>query len=53
MRTRNAMRQLLCVFLTGLAAGCATMMPTDTITYDGAKKEISAAARQPDRKSVV
>lgn len=40
------MRQLLWVFLTGLAAGCATMMPTDT-TYDGAKKEINAAARQP------
>lgn len=46
MRTRNAMRQLLCVCLTGLAAGCATMTPTDT-TYDGAKKEIGGAARQP------
>jgi MSHA biogenesis protein MshL len=46
MRTRNAMRQLLCTFLMGLAAGCATTMPTDT-TYDGAKKEIGSAARQP------
>ena len=46
MMTRNAMRLLLCPLLLGLVSGCATTMSADT-TYDGAKKEIGGAARQP------
>jgi len=42
--TRDAMRQILPVLLSGLLSACATTTPTGT-TFDGAKKEMSNASR--------
>ena len=44
-KPNDAMRRLLRMLLLGLVSACATTTPTGT-TYDSAKKEMAAAARQ-------